>query len=444
MIDRFRDYIIEKKLIGSNDRVLAAVSGGIDSMVMAELLLEAGIKPGIAHCNFCLRGKESDGDEEFVRAFAEKKGLPFFTIRFETGRYAVENHVSIQMAARELRYEWFEKTRKENGFNRIAVAHNLNDNIETLLLNLARGTGLTGLSGIKPLSGHIIRPLLFATREEITRYSKEKKVHFREDTSNAQTKYIRNKIRHKIIPLLKEINPSAEAALNETALRNAELDEFMVKKINDLRNGLITHDKEDITIEIMDLGKEAINRSVLYELFKPWGITGANLPELEKVIKGRTGARLITPGHILTKNRGQIIISTLRQQESIFYSASTADDLKSLPFIESAEFLNRSMIETIPAGSNIACLDAAKVIFPVTIRKKVAGDYFYPLGMDRKKKISDFLIDERYSLPEKEKILVMESANRIVWVIGCRIDNRFRITGKTERIFMIKLRSSVR
>lgn len=444
MIDRFREYIIEKELVGTSDRVLAAVSGGIDSMVMAELFLDAGIKPGIAHCNFCLRGEESDGDEEFVRAFAANNGLPFFTKRFETGRYAAENHVSIQMAARELRYGWFEKTREENGFTRIAVAHNLNDNIETLLLNLTRGTGLTGLSGIKPASGHIIRPLLFATREEITRYSEENGIHFREDRSNSQTKYIRNKIRHKIIPLLKEINPSAEATLNETALRLSELDEFMVKKMNDIREGLISYDNEDITIGIRDLGKEALNRSVLYELFMPWGITGSNLPELEKVIKGRTGARLMTPGHIITKNRGQIIISPARQQESIIYSAASADDLKALPIIDSAEYLSRSTIQSIPAGSDVACLDAEKVTFPVIIRKKGAGDYFYPLGMDRKKKISDFLIDGRFSLPEKEKILVMESENRIVWVLGCRIDNRFRITAKTDRVLMIKLRSSVR
>ncbi len=444
MINRFKDYIREKKLITTNDRVLAAVSGGIDSMVMAHLLIEAGLKPGIAHCNFCLRDEESDGDEQFVRAFAGKNKLPFFTVRFDTSGYAAENHISIQMAARDLRYGWFEKIRNENGYTRIAVAHNLNDNIETLILNLTRGTGLTGLSGIKPSSGHIIRPLLFATREEITSHSKERKIDFREDRSNAQTKYIRNKIRHRIIPLLKEINPSAETALNETALRIAELDEFTGRKINDIRNGIISQGDEDITINIRELTKEAINRSVLFELFLPWGISGNNLHELEKVIKGRTGARLMTPDHIITKNRGQIIISPIKQSEPMYFSAATVDDLPSVPIIESAVYLDRSGMAGIPAASDIACLDADEVTFPVTIRKKEAGDYFYPLGMDRKKKLSDFLIDLRVSLPEKEKILVMESANRIVWVMGWRIDNRFRITGSTKRILMIKLRSSVR
>ncbi len=348
------------------------------------------------------------------------------------------------MAARDLRYSWFEKIRTENGYSKTAVAHNLNDNIETLILNLTRGTGLTGLSGIRPVSGHIIRPLLFATREEITRHSEEKKISFREDRSNAQTKYIRNKIRHKIIPMLKEINPSAETAINETALRIAELDEFTGRKINEIRDGIISPGNDYTSIDIRQLMKEAINRSVLFELFIPWGITGSNLPELEKVIKGRTGARLLTAGHVITKNRDQIIISPVRKEESLIYSAASADDLLALPFIESAGFINRRDIVTIPSANDIACLDAGKITFPLTIRNKEDGDYFYPLGMDRKKKLSDFLIDGRFSLPEKEKILVMESDNRIAWVMGCRIDNRFRITESTTRVLMIKLRSSAR
>lgn len=444
MINRFREYIREIKLMDRHDRVLAAVSGGIDSMVMADLFLEAGIRPGIAHCNFCLRGEESDGDESFVRSFAERNGLPFFTIGFDTGKFAAENHISIQMAARDLRYSWFEKIRKENGYSKIAVAHNLNDNIETLILNLTRGTGLTGLSGIRPLSGHIIRPLLFASREEIKGYSEKRGISFREDRSNAQTKYIRNKIRHKIIPLLKEINPSAETSLNETAQRIAELDEFTGRKINDVRDRIFSVENDYISIDIAELMKEAINRSVLFELFIPWGITGNNLPELEKVIKGRTGARLMTTGHIITKDRGRILISPLRLQENLFYTAASADDLMALPFVESAGFVDRSELTCIPATNDIACLDAGEITFPLTIRKKEDGDYFHPLGMDGKKKLSDFLIDGRFSLPDKEKILVMKSGDRIAWVIGYRIDNRFRITETTKRVLMIKLRSSAR
>ncbi|MDX9812066.1 MAG: tRNA lysidine(34) synthetase TilS, partial [Bacteroidales bacterium] len=269
-------------------------------------------------------------------------------------------------------------------------------------------------------------------------------ISFREDRSNAQTKYIRNKIRHKIIPLLKEINPSAETSLNETAQRIAELDEFTGRKINDIRDGIFSVENDYISIDIGELMKEAINRSVLFELFIPWGITGNNLPELEKVIKGRTGARLMTAGHLITKNRGRILISPVRQQENLFYTAASADDLMALPFVESAGFVDRSELASIPATNDIACLDAGEITFPLTIRKKEDGDYFYPLGMDGKKKLSDFLIDGRFSLPDKEKILVMKSGDRIAWVMGYRIDNRFRITETTRRVLMIKLRSSAR
>ena len=232
MINEFKKFISENNLLNPGDKILLAVSGGIDSMVMAHLFHLQKYNIGIAHCNFSLRGGESDKDEELVRQFAFENNIPFYTIRFETKKFARDNKLSIQMAARELRYKWFEETRNEAGFDSIAVAHNLNDNIETLLINLTRGTGLAGLTGMKPVNNKIIRPLLFATRNDIISYREQYNIAFREDNSNNDTKYIRNKIRHLIIPVLKEINPSIEATLNEAAERFSGFNEIVTEHID--------------------------------------------------------------------------------------------------------------------------------------------------------------------------------------------------------------------
>jgi len=237
MFEEFKSYIKKNNLFRKHDRILMAVSGGIDSMVMSHLFIRLGTEKGIAHCNFSLRGVESDLDEELVKDFACKNGIPFYSIRFNTLEHASSNGISVQMAARELRYEWFEKTRFENSYRLTAVAHNLNDNIETMLINLTRGTGLTGLSGMRPSANMIIRPLLFASRQGIEKYCIENRVPFREDKSNAETKYTRNKIRHLVIPVLKEINPSVEVTLNETAARLAGIDEIVSEYIESIRSG---------------------------------------------------------------------------------------------------------------------------------------------------------------------------------------------------------------
>ncbi len=274
MLDDFAKYIEENHLFGKNDRILLAVSGGIDSMVMAHLFLAAGYKTGIAHCNFCLRPEESDKDEDLVRVFASENHIPFYPIRFETRAYARQHGISIQMAARELRYEWFEKIRTETGFDFIAVAHNLNDNIETLLINLTRGTGITGLTGMRPVSNRIVRPLLFATRRRIADYRDSQNVLFREDKSNAETKYTRNKIRHLVVPVLKEINPSVEETLNETAGRLAGINEIVSSYIGSLRDRISAVKDAEIIFRINELREYLQNSTVLFELFRPYGITG--------------------------------------------------------------------------------------------------------------------------------------------------------------------------
>jgi tRNA(Ile)-lysidine synthase len=438
MLTPFKKFIDENSLIKPCQRVLLAVSGGIDSMVMADLFLQSGYKTGIAHCNFSLRGDESDNDEEMVRNYSSIHKIPFHTIRFDTKAFAKKKGLSVQMAARELRYTWFEEIRKENGYDLIAVAHNLNDNIETLLINLIRGTGITGLTGMKPASNRIIRPVLFASRLDIISYCDQQNISFREDKSNSDTKYTRNKIRHLVIPVLKEINPSIENTLNETAERFTDLNEILSDYISVIRDSVSEQKGELITFNISTLKTYLHNKTVLFELFKPYGITSLLLKDLTSVIDGKTGGMIITGTHRIIKNRKEIIISYEAAEKNDSYSIEDLSDFQKVPEIKTADIFDITDKFEIPKDSSSACLDYDKILFPLLIRKWKTGDYFYPLGMNRKKKLSDYFIDKKYSKFDKEKKLILESDGKIVWIIGDRIDNRFRITESTKKALIIK------
>jgi tRNA(Ile)-lysidine synthase len=438
MLTPFKKFIDENSLIKPCQRVLLAVSGGIDSMVMADLFLQSGYKTGIAHCNFSLRGDESDNDEEMVRNYSSIHKIPFHTIRFDTKAFAKKKGLSVQMAARELRYTWFEEIRKENGYDLIAVAHNLNDNIETLLINLIRGTGITGLTGMKPASNRIIRPVLFASRLDIISYCDQQNISFREDKSNSDTKYTRNKIRHLVIPVLKEINPSIENTLNETAERFTDLNEILSDYISVIRDSVSEQKGELITFNISTLKTYLHNKTVLFELFKPYGITSLLLKDLMSVIDGKTGGIIITETHRIIKNRKEIIISYEEDVIKDSYSIEDLSDFQKVPEIKTVNISDITDRFEIPKDASTACLDHEKILFPMIIRKWNTGDYFYPLGMNRKKKLSDYFIDKKYSKFDKEKKLILESDGKIVWIIGDRIDNRFRITESTKKALIIK------
>jgi tRNA(Ile)-lysidine synthase len=381
---------------------------------------------------------ESDKDEEMVREYASENGIPFYSTRFETKAFAKKNGLSVQMAARELRYAWFEKIRTENRYDTIAVAHNLNDNIETLLINLTRGTGITGLTGMKPASNHIIRPLLFATRQDIKDYCKQNQVIYREDKSNADTKYIRNKIRHLVIPVLKEINPSIETTLNETAERFSGINEIVSQYISDLRERVSVQNGEIIIFNISLLKPHFHNKTILFELFKPFGITNVILKDLMTVIEGKTGGQIITCSHRIIKNRKEIIVTDEKNGNENFFKINSIKGLNKIPGIESARYIDITVSFQIPADPFIACIDSEKISFPLTVRKWKAGDNFYPLGMKNKKKLSDYFINSKYSLLEKENKLILESDGKIVWIIGDRIDNRFRITSSSKKALVIR------
>jgi len=438
MLNRFKSYIAEKNLINSGNRILLAVSGGIDSMVMSHLFLQLENKTGIAHCNFSLRAGESDKDEELVREFAGKHNIPFHTIKFETAVFASEEGLSIQMAARELRYKWFEEIMKENGYNLVAVAHNLNDNIETLLINLTRGTGIAGLTGIKPITNNIIRPLLFATRNDIIEYCNKHKIIFREDRSNADTKYTRNKIRHKVIPILKEINPAIETTLNDTAERFTGINEIVDEYILGLREKISEQKGDLITFNVNLLKSHLHNLTIVFELFRPFGINNLQLDDLIKVIQGKTGGLIVTRSHRIIKNRKEIIVSIADNENKPSCIIKNIQGFRKIPGIVSADFTDISDKFIIPSDSSICCIDSDKVSFPMIVRTWKPGDHFHPLGMKHKKKLSDYFVDNKYSKFDKENIRILESAGEIVWVIGDRIDDRFRITDSTARALVIK------
>ncbi|MFN8242300.1 MAG: tRNA lysidine(34) synthetase TilS [Bacteroidales bacterium] len=439
MKEEFLKYISESGLFTTEDGTLLAVSGGIDSMVMTHLFNHLGNMKGIAHCNFQLRGNESDEDELFVKAVAKELGMPFYSVRFDTAGYSSEKGISIQMAARELRYRWFEEIRSDKGYRYVALAHNLNDNVETFLINLSRGTGIAGLTGMKPLHGSLLRPLLFASREEISRYQKENKIPYREDRSNSETKYTRNRIRHIILPQLREINPSFDITITETATRLNEIAELAAAHLVLIGEKVQRRDGKRVVFNIKQLLKLDSLRTVLFELFRVYGVSGPMVRDLVKLLKARSGAVLITDSHKLIKDRTELIILPVDSREDPGLVINNMAELKMHKKIFTANLKRKSKSFTIPASSDTACFDFGKIKFPLTIRKWKKGDYFYPFGMKGSKKLSDYFIDRKYSIDKKENCLIFESDGKIIWVGGDRIDNRFSISDETKEILTLKI-----
>jgi len=439
MLEEFGKYIEENGLAGNSRRILLAVSGGIDSMVMTHLFLRTGTEIGIAHCNFKLRGAESDADESFVREFSSDNNIPFFCESFDTTGFASEKNISIQMAARELRYRWFEEIRMKNNYDSIALAHNLNDNIETFLINLSRGTGIAGLTGMKPKFKYLIRPLLFASRQAIAEYRDQNEIPYREDRSNNETKYTRNKIRHAILPIFREINPSFDATVNETAERLAEINDILSGFISGIRKKVTRENNNLICFRVDLLNTLSPKKTILFELFKPFGIVTGQLDDLIDLIDGKTGKQLFTPTHRLLKNRREIIASRRETGTESYFEISVPGDFNKVPGFVSASLKKLAGNFIIPPSSKIACLDAGKIKFPLIVRKWMPGDSFYPLGMKHKKKLSDYFIDNKYSIPDKENCRILESEGKIVWITGDRIDNRFKITRSTKKILIIEV-----
>jgi tRNA(Ile)-lysidine synthase len=438
MLERFKHFVQSHSLCRPGDRVLLAVSGGIDSMVLLQLYFASGYKPGIAHCNFHLRGAESDGDEAFVTAAAQRLEAEYHQQDFDTERSALESGVSIQMAARNLRYRWFEEIREKNGYDFIATAHNQDDVIETFFINLSRGTGIRGLTGIPVKSGKIIRPLLFASRETIAAYAHEHHISYREDSSNASDKYLRNRIRHQLIPMLEEENPSFRNALMDTMQKLSETEKIYERELSQIKQRLMRKEDDRIRISIGDLSVYEARKSILFEILSPFDFSPQAMEDVIHSLDGPSGKQFLSATHRVVKDRKDLIITPLDQQEyRKYYLERTAGRITEPVDLEWM-VIDHTDTFHIPRDPKIACLDLQKLHFPLILRPWLPGDYFQPLGMKGMKKISDYLIDTKTSLPDKEKTWLLVSGNEIAWVAGQRIDERFKVRPDTRQVLMIK------
>lgn len=447
MLAQFLNYINDQRLFDADSRILLAVSGGVDSVVMAHLFHKANFKFGIAHCNFKLRYEESEGDELFTAQLAEELKAPFYSKTFQTLELSRLSGVSIQMAARELRYQWFEEIRKQHDFDFIATAHHYDDEIETFLINLIRGTGISGLHGIMPKRGHIIRPLMFAMRKEIESYAAENQIKYREDSTNREDKYLRNSIRHNIIPELEKISHDFKEKLHESIGRIREAEVIFDETINQKRNELIRKSGEEFRISIDVLRKLNPPKTWIYELLKDFGCTEAIAGDILLSLDSPPGRHFLFNDYILLKDRTDLIIRKRLDKTSgtefpHSEEYSITEDIQSIDHPISLTFrtINRGN-HSISKEQSIASLDFSKLEFPLVVRRWNKGDFFYPLGMTSRKKLSDFFIDEKYSRFDKDQAWVLSTGGNIAWIIGKRIDNRYKVTDKTKVIYEIKLKA---
>jgi len=443
MLQDFKNFIRKLDLCRPDDRILLAVSGGIDSVVMAHLFRKAGYDCVIAHCNFQLRGVDSELDEGFVRSLASYLEIPVKIKHFDVESERKEHGFSLQMAARDLRYKWFEELMTEHSVDRVATAHNKNDAVETFFLNLSRGSGIRGLKGISPRRGKIIRPLLFSSRSRIEAYQMSQKIEFREDSSNLETKYQRNKIRHDVLPVMEQINPGFLEAMEGNMERLVEVFEIYDQSIQQIRDELFIEKQGKITIEIEKLRALSPLRTWLYELFSPFGFTPMQCEGIEKIMDSGPGRQSISTTHRLFMDRDQmILIASGRKTFERFY-LDDPEKHSSLPFPMDMEVLDRAELDSIPKDPDTACLDLDEIQFPLIIRRWMHGDYFFPLGMEQSKKLSDFFVDEKVPVPEKEGTWIMASGKKIVWIMGYRIDHRFRITPSTTSVLRLRFQPDI-
>ncbi len=434
-VSRFVDYIKKNALFSQGDKILLAVSGGKDSVLMAQLFKLAGFNFSIAHCNFNLRGDESQRDEAFVKLLALNLDVLFYSTHFDTKGYAKENHVSTQMAARELRYQWFEELRSTKQYHSIALAHHQNDSIETLLLNLTRGTGISGMHGILPKRGRLVRPLLFLSRQQIEELVDENQIDYVEDSSNESDTYARNNIRLNVIPVLKEINPNLEETFAQNFIRFAETEAVLQQVVAQTRENVGEMRGNDIHFSIEKIASLSPQKLLFFELLKPYQFTSSVVDEILQAFEKQSGTSFYSPTYRATINRNKIIISkltTTTQEEEIFFLHPHDE------FVQVGEkklmlsYVDSTIIE---ANSNKAFIDADKLIFPLIIRFKQEGDKFMPLGMKQYKKLSDFFIDQKVPLPNKSKIPLLINGNgEIIWVVGYRQDNRYKVNATTKKV----------
>ena len=418
-------------------KVLIAISGGMDSVVLTHLCKQANLNFALAHCNFNLRGEESNRDEAFVETLANTLDIEVFVEHFDTEAYAKNNKESIQMAARELRYQWFQELAEHLNFDYILTAHHADDNLETALINLSRGTGLDGLIGIPEVNRTIIRPLLAFTRTEIEAYAKEHSLEWRDDSSNASTKYLRNALRHNVIPKLKELNPELLQNFQATQHHLQETQQIVEDTIAKIQKKVVSVEGDLIKFNIKKLQKLSNPKPYLYQLLKDFNFT--QWDDIVGLLNAQSGKQVFSKTHRLVKHRKHLLL-TQKANDAFKNEAEqsicvNSDDARikipsGILFFDEADAIFGKRVD-------VAFVDKGLLKFPLIVRPWQKGDYFYPFGMSGKKKLSKFFKDEKLSLLDKENVWVLCSGDDIVWVINRRLDNRFRVTETTENSLKI-------
>jgi tRNA(Ile)-lysidine synthase len=394
----------------------------------------------LAHCNFHLRDEESNRDEAFVRSWAKENGVELFVKEFDTYQYMKENKLSLEMAARDLRYNWFNSLLESEGFTCICTAHHLDDSIETFFINLLRGTGIAGLHGIKVKNDKIVRPLLFATREEILSYAKQNNISYVEDSTNSETKFTRNKIRHNLFPVLREINPNFEFALKKDIEYLNDTEFIFRREIEKTKKEIIETEQEVIKINISKLKQLNPMKIYLYEILSEYGFNETNINDILSCLDEISGKQFFSKTHRLVKDRHYIFIDVIKNNTTNdFFLIDNCQSSLIHPLKMQIELLRDLKFINISKDKNIAMLDADLLKFPLILRKWRQGDSFVPFGMKKEKKLSDYFTSNKYSLLDKENQWILCSEEKIVWLVAERIDDRFRISNKTKNILKIEV-----
>ncbi len=437
MLKRFEVNINKNNLFSKTDKLLVAFSGGVDSVVLADLLHKAGYNIELAHCNFQLRGKEAKDDTAFCESFAETLKVPFHVIYFDTKAYVAEHKISVQMAARELRYNWFKTLKTEHGFDYILTAHHANDNLETLLVNLIRGTGIKGLQGIPEKQNYMVRPLLFATKEDIRDYATQQKLAFREDSSNQEVKYKRNFIRHQIVPELKKLNPAIEETIHTSVQFFKQSSEIVTEYAAIKFNSICKEENNQLFIDIKLLLSEKQKETLLFEWLYNKQFKTTQIQQLTEALinEDRVGKQFSSATHKLVIDRNYIIVKALEKEEQVKeFMITSISDTKHLPIHLSFE---ETTDTTFSTSKNEISIPYSTDLFPLKLRRWKQGDKFKPFGMGGFKKLSDFFKDQKLSLFEKESTWILENNQHIIWIVGHRMDDRCKVVDGTERVIRV-------
>lgn len=437
----FNNSVSARRLFTVKDKLLLAVSGGVDSVVLCHLCKEAGYVFSIAHCNFQLRGEESDRDVAFVKQLAEKYSVPFYLHTFDTTAIAAAEKKSIEETARDVRYAWFHELLIAEHYNWILTAHHADDNIETIAMKFFRGTGIKGMRGMLPKNGKIVRPLLSFRRKELEVYASTYQLAYVTDKTNEEDIYTRNFFRNQLIPMLKKAYPGVEDNMLNNLNRFAEVEELYEQAIALHKKKLIEEKGNELHIPVLKLKKATPLRSILYEIISPYGFSAAQTNEAMALLDSESGKYMASATHRVIRNRAWLIISPLVAVQSS--NILIEEGINSVQFAAGKLTIQQIQPATgqPPTDHHIACLDIKDIRFPLLLRPWKTGDYFYPLGMKKKKKVARFLIDQKLSKTDKEKVWVLESDKRIIWVVGMRIDDRFKMTEKTQSVLRLTVTS---